>query len=314
MIMARSVPSIAIVLFLYTYGAHAQSKPKSIGEELSGEAYAEFEQGKDLFEHDDYVTAHAKLERAYDLSKNPRILWNLAACSAKQKKYALAIAEADRHLLDGAGKLTQDQIDRAKLFVAGLRGLVAEATFSVTPAGAKLSIDRTPRGLLSAPTVVLIDLGTHAIQLEKDGFETTHTVIDVTQVGKQNYAFALTELVKTGHLAIHSDVDAVIEVDGKPLAKGQYEGVLPIGEHRVRITAPDREVRESTVELTEGSTKELTLTLAPKKKDSGAWWPWVVGGAAAAVGAGIGGYFLFRPTDKIGQPIPGSIDTIRIEK
>jgi hypothetical protein len=296
----------------YASFAHAQAKPKSIAEELSGEARAEFEQGKELFEHDDFVTAHAKLERAYELSQNPRILWNLAACSAKQKKYALAIAEADRYLLEGTGKLTPEQTDRAQQFIAGLRGLVAEATFSVTPAGGKLSIDRTPRGLLTVPTVVLLDLGTHTVQIEKEGYEDTRTSIDVTRVGKQFYAFKLPELVKTGRVAISTDMDAIIEVDGKPVAKGVYEGAFPVGAHRVRISAPNRETHEALVEVTDGTTKQLAVTLQAKKDESSAWWPWAVGGAAVAVGAGVGGYFLFKPTDKVGQPIDGSIGTIRI--
>jgi hypothetical protein len=311
MTLGRRTLRLAFVWLAYASIAHAQPKPKTIAEELTGEARAEFEQGKELFEHEDYVTAHAKLERSYELSHNPRILWNLAACSAKQKKYTLAIAEADRYLLEGGAKLTPEQVDRAQQFIAGLRGLVAEATFSVTPEGAKLSIDRVPRGLVGAPTVVLLDLGTHAVQLEKDGFETARATLDVTKVGKQSFAFTLTELLKTGRIAIATDVDALIEIDGKPVAKGLYDAALPVGPHRLRIAAPEREPHEAIVEVVDGATKQVNVTLAVQRRDAAAWWPWVVGGAVA-VGAGVGGYYLFKPKDTVGQPIEGSIGTIRI--
>jgi hypothetical protein len=292
--------------------ASAQARQKSIAEELSGEARASFEQGKELFEHEDYVTSHAKLERAYELSTNPRILWNMAACSAKQKKYALAIAEADRYLLEGSGKLTPEQVDRAQTFVRDLRGYVAEATFRVTPAGARLSIDRVPRGLLNVPTEVLLDLGAHTVQLEKEGYETVRTAIDVTKVGKAEYAFTLSEVVRTGRVAVSTDMDALIELDGRPVGKGLHEASLPVGPHRLRITAADREAHDRVVEIAEGATMQVTVTLVAKKQESSAWWPWVLGGAVVAVGAGVGGYFLFKPSDEVGQPIAGTIDTIRI--
>jgi len=52
-------------------------------------------------------------------------------------------------------------------------------------------------------------------------------------------------------------MDAIIEVDGKPLAKGVYEGSFPVGTHRVRISAPNRETHEALVEVTDGTTKQL---------------------------------------------------------
>ena len=44
----------------------SQKATKSISEELSGAARSAFEQGKTLFEHGDYVTAHAKFKAAYE--------------------------------------------------------------------------------------------------------------------------------------------------------------------------------------------------------------------------------------------------------
>lgn len=309
---SRTAVRVAMLVTLSLNVAQAEVRSRSIGEELTGEARTEFEQGKELFEHEDYVTAHAKLQRAYDISRNVRILWNLAACSAKQKRYALAIAEVDRYLLEGAGKLSPEQTERARQFIVGLRGLVAEATFSVIPVGAKLSIDRVARGLLGSPVLVLLDLGEHTVQLEKDGFESLRTTIDVTQVGPSSYPFKLVETVKTGHLVVNSDLDALIEVDGKPTAKGAFDGNLPVGSHRIRISAPDRDAHEAIVEIHDGRTKDLTVTLVQTRRESAAWWHWAVGGAVAAAGLGVGGYLLFRPTDSVAGPIPGSIDTIWI--
>src|SRR6186713_3117351 len=50
-----------------------------LAESLTGDAKGEYESGKLLFEHGDYAAAAVKFQHAYDLAKDPRLLWNVAA-------------------------------------------------------------------------------------------------------------------------------------------------------------------------------------------------------------------------------------------
>ncbi len=175
--------------------AFAQAKPKTLAEELNGSALASFEQAKDLLEHGDFATAHAKYKQAYDASKNPRLLWNMAACSTKLKRYARALAEAERHLREGQGKLVPDQEERAKAFAADMRALVAEATVTVEPGGATLVIDREPRGVVEESLTVYLDVGSHDVQIEKAGFETVRTTASVQEVGVTSFRYVMTPVV-----------------------------------------------------------------------------------------------------------------------
>ena len=184
---------IACVLFASSL-ALAEGKARPLAEELSGPALASFEQAKDLLEHGDFVTAHAKYKQAYEASKNPRLLWNMAACSTKVKRYARALGEAERHLAEGQGKLSPEQEERAKAFVADMRALVAEVTFEVEPGGAALVVDREARGVVDASTTVALDVGAHDVQIEKTGYETVRTSVSVQEVGATRFAFSLKQL------------------------------------------------------------------------------------------------------------------------
>lgn len=140
------IESLAVALvFAVPAIAAPNRKPKSLSAELSGKALSSYDTGKVLFERGDPATAHAKFKEAYEASRNPRLLWNMAACSLKQKQYVLAIHEAERHLEEGRGQLLPEQIEKAEAFLEELKGLVVEASFELTPSGAKLSVDGEPR-------------------------------------------------------------------------------------------------------------------------------------------------------------------------
>jgi hypothetical protein len=296
--------------------AVAAPKPRALADELAGPALASYEQGKTLFEHADYGTAHAKFKQAYDASKNPRLLWNMAACSAKEKRYALAIAEVEQHLALGRRTLTPEQVEKAEAFRAELVGYVATASVSVTPTGAALRVDDEPRGVLDAPLTLYLDVGKHEVHLEKAGHEPLTQTVTVREVGKAAFAFTLKPIaIAATRLLVQTDVEGAIELDGAPVGTGLYEGAVKPGPHRLRIAAPGKAPYEATVEVANGATKQLTVSLsaeagvlaplpiarAPREEKGAAWWPWAVGGAVLAAGAGLGAYVLTKP-----EPIPGA--------
>src|SRR5690348_11091354 len=65
-----------------TEPAATPSEPSAqlpLAESLTGEAKAEYESGKLLFEHGDFAAAAVKFQHAYEVGKDPRLLWNVAA-------------------------------------------------------------------------------------------------------------------------------------------------------------------------------------------------------------------------------------------
>jgi hypothetical protein len=322
----------SIGLLLVAATAFAQAKARPLLEELSGQGRTSFEQGKELFEGGDYATARAKFKESYNYSKNPRLLWNMAACSARMQHYVDAIVEAERYLAEGQGKLVKDQTDTANGSLAEWRTLVATATITVTPSGAELRIDDEPRGIVNAPTAIFLDMGKHEFHLEKAGYEPLTQTVNVREIGKISYAFTLKPVAMVAaRLVVNTDLEATIELDGRPMGKGLFEGTVAPGAHRLRVSAPGKVPFESLVEATIGATKQLTVSLSAERspllgavqastapnaepraeeKQGSAWWPWAVGGAVLAAGAGVGAYYLFKPEEP--GALRGTVATVEL--
>jgi hypothetical protein len=168
----------AIVCVAATSAA-AEKAQKPLNEILRGAALDAYLKGRDLFEAGDVVTGHAKLLEAYETSKNPRLLWNMAACSKSSRNYARAIDELTRFLADGRDQITADQAKRAEEVRATLYSLVAAATISRAPEDATLTIDGEPATRGAGP--YYLELGKHEIRLEREGFAPEARTIDVKQ-------------------------------------------------------------------------------------------------------------------------------------
>jgi hypothetical protein len=302
----RATRLLALALML-PLSAHAQQKgaaPRTLGEDLQGPSRAAFEQGRTLFEHGDYVTAHAKFRQAHELSGDVRLVWNMAACSSKLRRYARAIAEAERYLAQGQAVLTAEQQERARAFLVEMRTLVAEATFVIAPEGAAVTVDGEPLAPVAGRFTKLLELGAHELRVAKPGFVPLAQTLAVNETGRATFAFALETVRRTGRIVVETDRDAAIAIDGVTVARGTFEGELDPGSHAVRISREGQEPYDVTAQIAPGTTKQLSISL--RANESGPWWPWAVGGAVLAAGAAVGGYYLFKPEDRQAPFVPGT--------
>ncbi len=306
-------------------GAHTPGALKPLAAELSGPALEAYAQAKELFEHQDFSTAHARFKQAHDLSKNPRLLWNMAACSSKAKRYGVAVAEAGLFLREGRGHIGPEQEARAQQMIADLRKLVADVRVDVVPLGALLAVDGEAMGVQNASTSVLLEVGKHELHAEKAGYEPRDQVLNVSEPKPITVRFELKPIAVavvapvTTRLVVVTDAEGVVELDGKALAKGSFDGSVSPGAHHLRIAAEGKKTYDSDVELAAGSTRHLSVTLAKEsvltavsggQESARSWWPWAVGGAVVAAGAGIGAYYMLKPWDSQKQPQAGSLGTM----
>jgi len=169
--------------------AAAEKAQKPLNEILRGDALDAYAKGRDLFEAGDVVTGHAKLLEAYEISKNPRLLWNMAACSKSSRHYARAIDELTRFLADGRDQITAEQAKRAEEVRATLYSLVAAATITRAPEDASLTIDGEPATRGAGP--YYLELGKHELRLERDGYVAETRALDVKQTKAIAFEFAL---------------------------------------------------------------------------------------------------------------------------
>jgi hypothetical protein len=282
--------------------------PRGLAEELQGASRAAFDQARALFEHGDYATAHAKFREAHELSGDARLVWNMAACSSKLRRYARAIAEAERYLEEGRAVLSAEQRERAAAFLAEVRAFVAEATFVVAPDDARVTLDGESLPGVKGRYTRLLEVGDHELVAERPDFLPLRERVTVAGPAAFTRQWTLAPVPRLARLVVEVPEDARVYVDDRPESRGRFEGDVPAGTHRVRVEAPDREPYAAAVDLAAGASKAMTVTLAPRER--GPWWPWVAGGAALACGAALGGYFLLKP-DAVQEPqAPGTLGTV----
>jgi hypothetical protein len=293
------------------------SPPAPLSESLTGEAKAEYEAGKILYQDGDYAGASLKFQRAYDLSKDPRLLWNRAAAEKNLRHYVL-VSELVRGYLREGGAFIADA-DRAdgEALIQTVSAFVAKLSITVNQPGATISVNGKPAGTSPLAEPILVDMGQHELKVELAGFKPFTRTVQVAGGGTTAVDFALEVEKHEGVLRVIVGHDAVIRVDGKMVGMGQWQGTLPSGVHSVEATAKGKQqyVADSLVQDNQTSTLRVNLQNEPGKAapvSSGLpTWLWVGGAVVLAAGAGVGGYFLFKPDDK-GPPPPveGSLGTV----
>ena len=281
---------------------HAAST--SLSRTLQGDALSAYDAAKLLLEDGDYAGALAKFRRAYELAHDARLLWNMAACEKELRHYASSARLVAQYLSEGAARISPDERRSAEATQAVLRGFYSELTLEGLPADARISVDglRVASTPLGGP--LPIDLGHRQLTIEKEGFESLQRQLEVPGALPMTLKVALVPRKNSATLVINASPKDVISLDGKVVGSAAWRGSVPSGTHVVRVTSSGKKPYSNELHLDVGMTRSLDVAL----QDQGSAkpvWPWIAGGAALLVGAGVGGYFLLKPAERDPGPSGG---------
>lgn len=289
--------------------APAPETSKPLSETLTGMAKAEFEAGKILIGAKDYENAAIKFDKAYELSKDPRILWNVAICQKELRKYTRMRSTIQRMLNDGGALLSeQDKKDAAQI-VESVQAFITQLRIQVNESGAEIFIDGEKAGTSPLPEPVPVDVGTRKIRVTKKGFKEFSESIVTAGGNEVARDIQLEKELHNGRLVIESAEGNRIYLDGKSVGLGRFEGYVKSGGHLLKVSAPGMQTYQSEVVLQDDQTRRLSISLNPLPSDNSKWL-WIGGGALMVTAAVVGGIFLFQPEDRT---IKGTIDPGRVQ-
>jgi hypothetical protein len=290
-----------------------------LSESLTGMARAEYAAARILYDDGDFQGALTKLKSAHEMSKDPRLLWNMAACEKNLRHYALALGLVERYLSEGGALVSTDDRAAADAFVETIRGFVADLTLEVNEPGAEITIDGQPVGTSPLAGPVKVDMGVHEIRVKKAGFVDFALSQDLPGGRAVGVTATLTVERHEGKLRIVAGPQDAIQVDGKTVGTGLWEGVMPSGTHTVYVSAKgklsyrtDVVVKDNDVSTVHVNLQSEAKPMVVVQKEGVPAWIWITGGVLAA-GAGVGAYFLLRPDDEAEYRAPqqgtwGAID------
>jgi hypothetical protein len=373
----RSPIALVLAIALVSPAGRAAPKPKTVREELPDAARKDWDAARDLLDTSDFAGALVEYQRAYEQSKNPRVLYNVAICEKNLRHYARAQLRFKQELLDGAGKISAQEENDVKAAIQALDPFVSTIEITANEPGATLLIDGEPAGQTPFDKPVPIDVGPHEVRLHKDGFvdavqtvavagsvpakaslnidpavkkstvsvtvtgaPAATVVIDGIDMGQSpfkgevvagrhtfearapgyvparqttdvvykeplNLALDLAVERHEGHLRIQATpADASIELDGKVVGSGTWEGGLPSGGHQLIVKKPGFQPYTSEITLSDDQSREVAATLVAEKGSN--WIAWTIGTVLVVAGGSVASYFLFAPQNE--SPVVGSLN------
>lgn len=277
-----------------------------LGESLTGEAKAEYEAGKLLFEHGDYASAAVKFQHAYELGQDPRLLWNVAAAEKQLRHYARVETLLTEYLNVSGPTLAAPDMAKALDLLETVKAFIADLKLTVNEPGATVLIDDVEVGRTPLARALRVDIGQRKIRVTKAGFQ--DFALTRTIVGGEEEAVTVTlaPVVHEGRLRISAPAGASVRIDGKLMGLGEWEGRLPSGTHRIEVSADKKQPWRSDGVVRDGQLTTVVVSLQAVSEAEATGiptWVWIAGGSVALAGLGVGGYYLFKAEDE-GPPPP----------
>lgn len=127
------------------------------------EVEARFEKGVALYKEADFRSAVVEFRRAYDRSKNPKILYNIAQCEYQLTNYVAAQAAFEKYLADGGSDVPATRREDVEGELQKLKARIALVTIKVDKPGAAVTVDEMRVGVSPLPAPVPLNPGAHRI-------------------------------------------------------------------------------------------------------------------------------------------------------
>jgi hypothetical protein len=270
--LSRSIPlALAAMLAAAPALAAPPSAPAAVDvrSQLPDAARKAWDAAKQLAGASDFRGALVEFQRAYDLSHNPRVLFNVGVTEKLLTHYARAVDAWDREQSEGSGQLSAAELQELKNAIAIVQQFVTTIDVTASEADATLTIDDYPVGKTPFAGPVRIDVGKHVVKLSKAGFLDAIEPVDVAAGAKTPVVFKLEPVNKTALVAVTvgGAPAATIFVDGRDMGPAPFKGELLADRHTIEARAPGFVTVGQTVDVAYKQPISLVLTLSQERHE-----------------------------------------------
>jgi tetratricopeptide (TPR) repeat protein len=219
--------------------APADTAPSTAAEAQPGavdpmeEARLRYERGLSLFSSAEYVLALVEFERAYQLSPNYRVLYNIGQVRIQLARYARALEALTQYLKQGGDAIDPERRAAVEKDLQMLSERTAKLGVTCNEPGANITLDGIVIGVTPLSEPIIVDAGEHNVGIRKVGFYDRFQA--VTLAGRDTLTVDL-DLVKLKHDGPSVVVERrterqIVERPGRPLmwAGWAATGTLGIG-------------------------------------------------------------------------------------
>jgi len=169
-------------------GALLLSKPALADKSQASE---HFDRGVELYQEGNLDAALVELERAYELSPDYRLLYNIAQVQAERHEYVAAIDLFERYLDEGRGELSAERQGKVEGELESLKKRVAVVAVEVNVPGATISLNDVEVGKSPLDEAILVNAGMSRLRIEKEGYVTQTRTLQVAGQDRPKLNFEL---------------------------------------------------------------------------------------------------------------------------
>jgi hypothetical protein len=274
--------------------ALVSAAPPARAQDISDEARKHFRAGVNYLQDPDgerIEEAYIEFKRAYEISKSPKILGNIALCAMRLERDGEAL-EAYTRYLSGANDIKADdreQIERdlQTLTASAVRLSITSDAKEATVVDARYPNQGAPVTnryvLRDGKAEIIVRAGHHVVRLQTDGVDRGQWQFDALGGTSQSRNFPLTAVAEARSVAPSRSAPVLpwvlLGVGGAALTGGAVTGVLALrGVNDLEDRCPNNECpSDSDYESRKRSTKTFAVATDVLL---------LSGGVAAAVGAG----------------------------
>ncbi len=210
-------------------------------EKRKEDAKQHFFRGIEHVQNEDWDAALAEFLRSRELYPGIASLKNGAVALRQLKRYAESIEMYQELLREFGGSLRPDERKQVEDAMTQLQGNVGEIAVSSDQAGSTVIVDGQERGTTPLPKAIVVNAGTHAVRVYKEGFVPFEVQLLVAGQQKKSVEAKLKALTSSGRLRVTESTGLPLDVvvDGAVVGQAPWEGTLAVGTHTVYLRGKD---------------------------------------------------------------------------
>ncbi|HLK37930.1 MAG TPA: PEGA domain-containing protein [Polyangiaceae bacterium] len=259
--------SLALVFALVTAAslppsvARAQA-PTQPNDAARAEARDRFDRGLRMFNAGDNSGALAEFLRAYEITGNVVVLYNLGLVYAQMGRAAEATDALDR-VLGSPGALSPERQALAKRTRDEQAARIAEVIVTTSVDGAAIEVDGVEVGKTPLAQPLRVTSGSHVVGASAPGYSPQRKEVTIASGEKQSVAIDLVPTqARLAHLAVKTHVPgADLFVDNQRIGVTPLAASIPLdpGVHAVELRRAGYKTAGTSVALGNGASGEVSL-------------------------------------------------------
>jgi hypothetical protein len=269
LVVATSLVAPSFIVLTET-AALAQPAKKKLRDQLPEEAKKHWDVAIALLQRNQWDGARTSFNAAYDASKNPRVLFNVAVCEKNLGHFAKAIDVFKKELAEGKGQLSAEEEADVRTQITGLEAFVAQLSIDVSEPGAEIFVDDAKVGVSPLPGPVSVPVGERHIRVVKPGFGEARETRELKGGGAGQVSLKMSPLVKTSlvNVLVVGPTNAVVKIDGREVGSAPYHGQVGVSAepHQFSAEAPGYVTAVQPKVVREGEVVNLTLELSQEQQ------------------------------------------------